>query len=183
MLSNNARDDLAGRPIIDVGLCPQNIFASSFFPQFVFLLLVLSPQCLLITYIFLACWKLSIIWGFWTWIQQKGSLTLQNVLAFSCRFLFFSRFSPSYPLLCSNPPVPSSRIYLRLLFHAASMPAAITASLFVWQTTAGDGFGALCNYLWKLWTALIIQMLSVWFYLAYHRKRLWKSRQEQKGSS
>lgn len=67
---------------------------------------------------------------------------------FHAVFLFsslFSCISPSYALLCSNPPVPSSRIYLRLLFHAASMPAANTASLFVWQTTAGDGFGALCN--------------------------------------
>lgn len=64
MLSNNARDDLAGRAIIDVGVCLQNIYASSFFPQFVFLLLALFPQCLLITYIFLACGKLSIIWGF-----------------------------------------------------------------------------------------------------------------------
>lgn len=43
MLSNNARDDLAGRAITDIGVCPQNIYASRFFPQFVFLLLVLSP--------------------------------------------------------------------------------------------------------------------------------------------
>lgn len=33
MLSNNARDDLTGRVIIDVGVCPQNICASSFFPH------------------------------------------------------------------------------------------------------------------------------------------------------
>lgn len=64
MLSNNARDDLAGRAIIDAGVFPPNIDASSFFPQFVFVLLALSPQCLLVTYIFPACWELSVIWGF-----------------------------------------------------------------------------------------------------------------------
>lgn len=64
MLSSNARDHLAGRAIIDAGISPQNIYASSFFLQFVFLLLLLSRQCLLTTYTFLACWELSIIWGF-----------------------------------------------------------------------------------------------------------------------
>lgn len=103
MLQNNASDDHAGRAIIHIGVCPQNISvsASSFFPCSLSLLLVLSHQCLLITYIFLACWDLSIIWGFWALVEQKTSLSLQCTLGFFYAiFIFsmlFSVFSSLYP--------------------------------------------------------------------------------------
>lgn len=148
MLQNNASDDHAGRAIIHIGVCPQNISvsASSFFPCSLSLLLVLSHQCLLITYIFLACWDLSIIWGFWALVEQKTSLSLQCTLGFFMLFSFslcyFLSFPPYTHLLHSNPPVSFSRIYLQVLVHAALVPAAITVSLCVWQTTACDGFGA-----------------------------------------
>lgn len=90
MLQNNASDDRAGRAFIHVGVCPQNIpvSAPSFFPHSLFLLLVLSHQCSPITHVFLACWDLSIIWGFWALVEQKSSLSLQYALGFSCYFHF-----------------------------------------------------------------------------------------------